>query len=163
MSEAISNGRVPPQRGEICSGVVHHGRLIELTSSRPAPDVVVVHVGGEIDMLTAPELRYAVAEWADPPPRVLVIDLRAVTFLGASGLTALLDIRDAAARTATSVRLIGDTPVVTRSLELLNLREDVHRPVCRSHRGATAHGPVVGSSHGSDLRSSRHRPTGRPE
>ncbi|MGH3886811.1 MAG: STAS domain-containing protein [Pseudonocardiaceae bacterium] len=57
------------------------------------------------------------------PPRLLVIDLRAVTFLGASGLAALLDIGDAAARTATSMRLVCDTPVVTRPLEILGLRE----------------------------------------
>ncbi len=63
------------------------------------------------------------ADQAHPPPRVLVIDLRAVTFLGASGLADLLDIRDAAARTATSARLACDTPAVTRPLEILGLRE----------------------------------------
>lgn len=74
-------------------------------------------------MLTAPELRRAVVDRVLPPPRVLVIDLRSVTFLGASGLAALVDIRDAAALTATSVRLVCNTPVVTRPLEILGLRE----------------------------------------
>lgn len=87
--------------------------------SRPAPDVTVMHVGGEIDMLTAPELRRAVADRAHPAPRVLVIDLRAVSFFGASGLMVLLEIREAAARTAMSVRLVCNTRVVTRPLELL--------------------------------------------
>jgi anti-sigma B factor antagonist len=119
---ATTNGQVPRQRRKTQDGDVYRGS-IDLTLNRPAPDVVVLDVGGEVDMLTAPELRRAVAEQVHPRPRVLVIDLRAVTFLGASGLAVLLEIHDAAARTATSVRLVCDTQVVTRPLEILGLRE----------------------------------------
>ena len=39
---------------------------ITLTSHRPAPGQVVIEVGGEVDMLTSPQLRATVLEQFEP-------------------------------------------------------------------------------------------------
>lgn len=96
---------------------------MDVHASRPASGVVVAHVDGEIDMLTAPKLRSDLAELAAPAPSVLVIDLAGVRFLGVCGITELLAIRDETTGTATSVRLVCDTQAVARPFELLGLWE----------------------------------------
>jgi anti-sigma B factor antagonist len=84
-------------------------------------DVTVVHVCGELDLLTAPMLQAEVDKHLKPPPPVLVMDLTGITFFGASGIAVLLDARNRTARAATSLRLVNRTRVVARPLELLHL------------------------------------------
>jgi anti-sigma B factor antagonist len=70
---------------------------------------VVVTVTGEVDMLTAPRLREAVrAALDDPRAGEVVIDLTAVTFLGSSGLAALVHARQDAARRGEPLRVVVD-------------------------------------------------------
>jgi anti-sigma B factor antagonist len=59
-----------------------------ITVERPAPGVRVVRVAGDLDLATAPRLSSAVLD--DVGCRRLVVDLSAVTFLGSTGLSALL-------------------------------------------------------------------------
>ncbi len=49
----------------------------------------VVTVGGEIDLVTAPELGEVVGGVLEREPGVLVVDLRGVDFLSSSGLQVL--------------------------------------------------------------------------
>ncbi|OBK31097.1 anti-anti-sigma factor [Mycobacterium asiaticum] len=51
--------------------------------------VVVLSIGGEIDLVTAPALEEAIAGVVVDNPRALVIDLSAVEFLGSVGLKIL--------------------------------------------------------------------------
>src|SRR5687768_9510545 len=51
----------------------------------------VLCVRGEVDVATAPALRTAIAEVVRAEPKVLVIDLSAVTFLASAGLLALVE------------------------------------------------------------------------
>jgi anti-anti-sigma factor len=62
---------------------------------RSGPDAVLVRVGGEIDLHTAPLLSDAVAEAAalDPAPAEVLIDLAAVGFLDSSAVNTLLSSR----------------------------------------------------------------------
>lgn len=67
------------------------GVTIELTVSGPRPGVCLVAVAGELDMATVPLLRGALRDRTAGRPAVLVVDLGAVTFLGAAGITLLVE------------------------------------------------------------------------
>jgi anti-sigma B factor antagonist len=98
----------------------HHAPFseqLQLVVTR-VPDIVVVAASGEVDMLTAPALRYTVerALLDQPPPAVLVVDLTGITFFGSSGLAAMLHI----ASTATiPLRIVANTQIVLRPLQLV--------------------------------------------
>ncbi|MDQ3385651.1 MAG: STAS domain-containing protein [Actinomycetota bacterium] len=61
----------------------------------PVPDVgrpwVAVHLTGEQDLATAPELRCRLADLLGPGDRDVVVDLGGVTFFDTSALDVLLD------------------------------------------------------------------------
>jgi anti-anti-sigma factor len=94
---------------------------LSLVSWRPAPEVTVVRVAGEVDLLTAQELQDTLDQLLDRPPLVMVIDLSAVTFFGANGLTVLVAAHDMAQQSATALRLVCGTRAVTRLLALVGL------------------------------------------
>src|SRR5215207_668245 len=57
---------------------------ITLSSHRPTPSQIVIEVGGEVDMLTSPQLRAAVLEQFEPSAgtELVVLGMDGVTFLG---------------------------------------------------------------------------------
>jgi anti-anti-sigma factor len=54
------------------------------------PDVAVLSVAGDLDMLTSPQLGQALEQLLSREPRTVVVDLSEVTFLGSAGLAALV-------------------------------------------------------------------------
>lgn len=79
--------------------------------------VCVVHVGGDVDLATAGQLRDAlVSSAAGGHP--MVVDLSGVTFLDAAGLSALVAGRRAAGG---RLRIVGATGVAHRILSLTGL------------------------------------------
>ncbi|WP_410615882.1 STAS domain-containing protein [Amycolatopsis sp. lyj-109] len=60
-----------------------------LTIHRPAPDTGVVEVVGDLEVATAPRLRELIATEVEGPLSHLVLDLRGVRFLSATGLAAI--------------------------------------------------------------------------
>ncbi|MGR6998055.1 STAS domain-containing protein [Yinghuangia aomiensis] len=86
---------------------------------------VQVHVAGELDQDTAPQLRRAVSAALRGRPAVLHIDLAAVPFADSAGLHILLDTRsrlagwggtltvDAGEQVRDLLRLTGTTPLFT--------------------------------------------------
>jgi anti-sigma B factor antagonist len=53
---------------------------------------VVVAAAGEVDLVTGPKLRAALAELLErPAPTPVVVDLTTVTFLGSTGIAVLVD------------------------------------------------------------------------
>ncbi|WP_410594297.1 STAS domain-containing protein [Amycolatopsis sp. lyj-23] len=62
---------------------------LRLTTHRPAPGVAVVEVAGDLDLATAPRLRELLDLTALSTRTHLVIDLRGVQFLSATGLAAV--------------------------------------------------------------------------
>lgn len=92
--------------------------------------VLVIHVVGEIDTLTAPVLRAQLDEQL-PAATLLVLDLTQVTFLGSAGLAVLVATKDDAERRAITLRLVPGSRIVTRALEatglltLFDVAEDV--------------------------------------
>ena len=101
----------------------------------PGAGVVVVRAVGEIDLLTAPAWRRMLASGAQvltstpPAPRTeasvrpadrlvprLVCDLSPVTFLGATGLTVLVELADQCTRTGVDLRVVAGNRRVSRLL-----------------------------------------------
>ncbi|MER5758798.1 STAS domain-containing protein [Streptomyces sp. NPDC002082] len=81
---------------------------------------VAVRPTGEIDIETAPSLRFAMAEALAhaSPARALVVDCSGLTFCDSSALNALLDARRAAQKTGTVIRLAAPNPQLQRLLEI---------------------------------------------
>ncbi|MCR6490761.1 STAS domain-containing protein [Amycolatopsis sp. OK19-0408] len=86
---------------------------------------VILALAGELDLATAPEARALAAlahdEAAAGARKLLVIDLRAITFLASMGLELLADQRSRAARTGVAIALVATTRAVTRVLDIAGL------------------------------------------
>lgn len=80
---------------------------------RTAPVPTVVTVAGEIDLLTAPQLRDQVRTLPDGD---VVLDTSGIRFLAAAGLRVLLDLHDSRAREGAEVVLAAAPPSVRRVL-----------------------------------------------
>ncbi len=85
------------------------------------PDAVVVSVVGEVDAVTAPELRRVLDQVLSEPPAVVVVDLRGVALLASAGLAALIAAHDQAVP-ETRLRIVAtDTTPAMRSVQLTGL------------------------------------------
>ena len=85
---------------------------------RTAPIPTLVTVAGEIDILTAPELRDQVRTLPDGD---IVLDFSGVGLLAAAGLRVLLDLHDRRARAGMRVVLAAPSPSVQRVLVVTKL------------------------------------------
>lgn len=97
----------------------------------PAPTLVTV--AGEIDMLTAPQLRDRVLPLPDDD---LVLDISGVRLCAAAGLRVMLDLQDRRARTGAQLVLAAPAPTVRRVLCVTGL--DKTLPVAASVEDAVA-------------------------
>lgn len=75
-------------------------------------EAIVMEVHGEVDLLTAPQMRETVMAAVESQPRVLVIDLLGVSFLGSPGLAVLVEAQQrAGTRTQLRVAAVGAATV----------------------------------------------------
>jgi anti-sigma B factor antagonist len=106
---------------------------ITLRLYRPAAGQVVIEVGGEVDMLTSPQLRAAVLEqYAEGAGvELVVLALDDVVFLGTSGLAVLIEVRDTAHNAGVELRLACTARRVMRPLAIAGLVPlfDIHPTV----------------------------------
>jgi anti-anti-sigma factor len=90
----------------------------------------VIEVGGEVDMLTSPQLRATVLDQfaEDAGVELVVLDLDAVTFLGTSGLAVLIEVREAAHMAGVELRIACTARRVLRPLTIAGLVSlfDIH-------------------------------------
>jgi anti-anti-sigma factor len=93
---------------------------LSLTLDCPVEGTLVVTVTGELDMLTAPDLRRTVVERLDTSSTI-VLALDGVVFLGTSGLAALIEMREHAQRTGVTLRLACTERRVLRPLSIAGL------------------------------------------
>lgn len=64
---------------------------LTMTTSRPRPDVCVVQLVGELDAATAPLLADYLQVQTAAAPRFLLLDVAAVKFLAAAGVTLIVN------------------------------------------------------------------------
>lgn len=105
---------------------------IVVSVSNPADRTVLVTVGGEVDMLTSPQLRdVLLGELRSDDVDLVVVALDAVTFLGTSGLATLIEVREAAHAAGVELRLACTGRRVLRPLSIAGLLPmfDIHDTV----------------------------------
>lgn len=93
---------------------------LRLLTRRPRPGVVVVEIGGELDMTTAPRVTdHLRAEIADQRVPHLVLDLTAVSFMASHGVAMIVTALNES-RVSERLHLVGvaDNDRVRRVLEL---------------------------------------------
>ncbi|EID52934.1 anti-anti-sigma factor [Saccharomonospora xinjiangensis XJ-54] len=95
-----------------------HGMRID--AERRQGDVVLAHVSGEVDLLSAPELRQWVKQNVTAPS-ALVLDLDGVGFLGSAGLSVLAELSEQAAHDTLTWAIVATKRVVLRPLEATGL------------------------------------------
>jgi anti-sigma B factor antagonist len=86
------------------------------------PDTIVVRVGGELDLLTAPKLSARLDGLIRASTSSIVLDLRDLEFMDSAGLQILLNIRRRLARTSRTLSVICDG-AVRQVIEFARLTE----------------------------------------
>lgn len=107
---------------------------LRLVVRRPLAGVVVIDVAGEVDLNTTPRLWAVVRPQIAARPRVIVLDLHQVRFLGASGVAVLMTAEELATRLGVVLRLARPSRPVARPLVALRL--DVGFDMRRNLAGA---------------------------
>ena len=93
------------------------------TRTEPGDGYVILHVGGEIDLHTAPALREAALEALRQHGPTLRLDLGEVTFMDSTGIEVLLATRRRAELEGGSMTLCRPTAPVRRILEVTGLEQ----------------------------------------
>lgn len=90
-----------------------------------AGSTVTVALRGELDLATAASLRSCLGPLVqqDPAPARLVLDLRDLTFLDASGISAVLTVQRALARRGGQLVLRSPSRLVRRVVKVLDLEQ----------------------------------------
>ncbi|MEE6307780.1 STAS domain-containing protein [Plantactinospora veratri] len=102
--------------------------------------LVRLHLGGELDITTAPTLSAEIDELVDDGHRRLLVDLAELTFCDSSGLAAFVRGDDRAAARGGWLRLTGATGRVERVLrisgldDLLRYDQEQHDPAALRDR-----------------------------
>lgn len=83
-------------------------------------DTVVLHVAGELDLLTTPTLAEACSTELRRRPGTLIIDLTGVTFLASVGMSAIVAAHEEGGD-HTTVRVVGGTRDTLRPIQVTGL------------------------------------------
>lgn len=95
---------------------------LRIDTSCPAPGTVRVAVAGEIDLSNSDELHTGLLGVLSARlSHRIEVDLAGVTFMDCSGLTVLVVVGKAAARTGCQLRITNPQPIVRRVLDLTGL------------------------------------------
>jgi anti-sigma B factor antagonist len=87
----------------------------------------VIHVTGDLDLMTAPELQ-ACAESVVARAAEILIDLSGVQYLDSSGLSALIRVQRTAQQAGGSALVSAASPTAERVIETAGLREILMGP-----------------------------------
>jgi anti-anti-sigma factor len=91
----------------------------------PGPSGSVLSAAGEVDTLTAPELRANVDQALPGAGEVLVVDLSGVTFLSSAGLSVLVQAHQRAEEAGGAVRIVTNSGTA-RVFQLTGLTETLN-------------------------------------
>lgn len=110
------------------TGIGHDRRGRFSVSPRRHGETLVLHVAGDLDVLTAPTLgtHLDVALSSTLSTSVVVVDLSDVEFLSSAGISVLVETHRLTACTALSLRVVADGPVTGRPLRLMRLDEVIN-------------------------------------
>lgn len=92
--------------------------------SEELPAALVLHVEGEVDLLTAPSLKQHVVELIERG-RLIIVDCSALRFLDMAGIHVLEDCHQRAGQAGRQFFLVGSTPLVHNILAVTQLNQRV--------------------------------------
>lgn len=103
---------------------------LSIITRRLGADAVRVYLAGEIDLATAPQLRFALSDVvaATAPPAEINVDLAGVTFLDATGVGLLVRAREVARRAGVGLSVHNPRGIVMRVLDVLGLTGELRVP-----------------------------------
>jgi anti-anti-sigma factor len=108
-------------------------------------DIVVVSVGGELDMATAPQLQDQITDLLDRGLSRLVFDLTDLSFCDSTGLSVFVRAKNSTDEAGGVVRLAAPQRGVRRILEVSGLVEVLHTyPTVDEAVAADASEPAAG-------------------
>jgi anti-sigma B factor antagonist len=87
----------------------------------PDGDVVHVRPSGELDIATAPLLAGPLTELSSNGHGKVVLDLAGLTFIDSSGMRAIVEAHDLAARHRVELEILPGPPSVQRAFEVAGL------------------------------------------
>jgi len=88
---------------------------------READGGVVLAPAGRLTVVTAPQLRTAVAERVSGGDKIIVVDLSGIEFVDSSGLGALVSCLKSARQAGGDLRIVSPTDQVKMVLRITNL------------------------------------------
>ncbi|NKE56871.1 STAS domain-containing protein [Lentzea sp. PSKA42] len=95
--------------------------LASVVVDRIAPDVVVLHVSGELDTTSSSELTTPLDKYVVEANRAVVVDLGGVKFLGSAGLEALVLGQQRASQAEVDFVVVASTRAALRPIEATGL------------------------------------------
>jgi anti-sigma B factor antagonist len=95
---------------------------IQIAVEQAAPDVAVLRLTGDLDLLTAGVLHDRLWPHLDRANSAIVLDFTQVGFLGSAGLSELVAANDTATRGGVRLFLVASSRTVLRPLEITGLR-----------------------------------------
>lgn len=112
-----------------------HPGSLSVSTRWAEPDVAVLSVAGDLDMLTAPQLTESLHQVLDRRPRTVVVDLSKVDFLGSAGLAVLVTAHERA-ESRDSLRIVASARETQRAFSMTGLDEllDLY-PTCEAALG----------------------------
>ncbi|MGV0795175.1 STAS domain-containing protein [Mycolicibacterium sp. XJ1819] len=85
--------------------------------------VAVVAASGDLDMLTAPQLRDAVQSALGKEPSALIVDLTQVNFLGSAGMQILMEAHNQTDGSQTRFAVVADGAATSRPLKITGITD----------------------------------------
>lgn len=85
--------------------------------------MAIVAATGELDMLTAPQLREAVQSALAQNPAGLIVDLTNVDFLGSAGMQVLMEAHNQTGGTETRFAVVADGSATSRPLKITGIAD----------------------------------------
>ncbi|WP_116045969.1 STAS domain-containing protein [Amycolatopsis palatopharyngis] len=85
--------------------------------------VVVIHLDGDVDLVTVPVVATALNEALSAEPNVVLVDMSAVGFLCSKGVSLLIEVDEQARGAGKRLCLATTQRAVLRPLQLLGLQE----------------------------------------
>lgn len=83
----------------------------------------ILRLAGEIDMVSAPELRACLVQHLAMHPQYLTLDFKRVGFFGSAGIAVLVEAKRAAEEQGTKLFVVNPGPSVMRTLATTGLAE----------------------------------------
>jgi anti-sigma B factor antagonist len=96
------------------------GHNLEVRAERE-PHVTILHLSGEVDLRTSPQLRGTLLGVIDEKPGRIILDLSGVSYVDSSGVGTIVELKRRAMRHKSKVVLVGLQERVRSVLEITRL------------------------------------------